>query len=124
MTITIAAMAQNPWIKVDETKITADRNDRSIIPDAYETFYLDLPQLKKQLLPAPMEDIKDTRKEGIVVELPLPDGTTSRFEFVESPNMSPVLSAKYPHIKSYSGRSLDDPTSHARIDADNYGFHE
>ncbi len=121
--VSTSVFAQNPWKKVNESTISTDQSLRTIVPDAYHTFHLDINTLKKQLLQAPMEDVKNTRQEGIILELPLADGTIEQFDFVESPGMSPVLAAKFPHIKSYIGSSIDSPGMVARVDFDNYGFH-
>ena len=39
--------------------------------------------------------------------LPLPNGENVLFRFVQAPIMSPILSAKYPKIKTYLGESID-----------------
>lgn len=121
--ISSSVFSQNPWKKVNESTISVDQSQRTIVPNAYETFHLDLESIKSQLLQAPMEDLLNTKKQGVVLELPLADGTTEQFDFVESPGMSPVLAAKFPHIKSYLGSSIETPGMIARVDFDNYGFH-
>ncbi len=121
--VSISVFAQNPWKKVNESTLSVDQNLRTIVPNAYETYQLDINSIKKQLLQAPMEDIQNTQQQGVIVELPLADGTTHQFEFVESPGFSPALAAKYPHIKSYLGSSVETPGMIARVDFDNYGFH-
>ena len=42
-----------------------------------------------------------------MISLPLPNGENVLFRFVQAPIMSPILSAKYPKIKTYLGESID-----------------
>ncbi|HEU4632878.1 MAG TPA: zinc-dependent metalloprotease family protein, partial [Flavisolibacter sp.] len=48
---------------------------------------------------------------------------TERYTVVEAPVMHPDLAAKYPDIKSYAGKGLDDPASTIRFDISPLGFH-
>ncbi len=54
--------------------------------------------------------------EGLIVALPMPDGTLSRFELFESPVMAPRLQAKFPDLRTFVGRGLDLAGSSVRLD--------
>lgn len=57
-----------------------------------------------------------------VVVLPLPDSTFIDFEVAESTVMDPVLAAKFPEIKTFSGKGINEPASHVRMEMTPRGF--
>ena len=81
---------------------------------------VDSVSLKSTLDKAPMESgqIPDTQ-----IQLPMPDGRLSDFYIVESPVMEPGLAGKYPQIKTYKVRSVDDDFITGRLDLGPNGFH-
>ena len=72
---------------------------------------------------APKEAAQALAASGAVISLPMPDGTQARFRFVESPVMHPDLAARFPEIKTYRGRGVDDPAATVRFDLTPAGFH-
>jgi subtilisin-like proprotein convertase family protein len=58
-----------------------------------------------------------------VVEIPLPDGTMSRFLVAESPVMAPDLQGRYVETRCYTGKGLDDPSALLKCDLTPWGFH-
>ncbi len=58
-----------------------------------------------------------------IIELPMPDGTFSRFSVTQVSMMEPALAAKYPNIKTYRGYGLDQPQARIRMDVSPRGFH-
>ncbi|MBI2419219.1 MAG: hypothetical protein HYV28_15225 [Ignavibacteriales bacterium] len=110
------------WVNVNEASILENSN-RQIIPRSYRTLQLDVNELESVLSRAPMEFTARAQWERIVVSLPLPDGSFSRFTIVNSPIMESELAAKYPDIKTYSGQGIDDPAASVRFDITPAGFH-
>ena len=47
---------------------------------------------------------------GIVLELPMPDGTQKSFRVIESPLMSPELAKRFPEIKTYRAFGIENST--------------
>ena len=60
---------------------------------------------------------------GVLMALPMPDGSTGRFRIYETSVMAPALAARYPQIKTYSGIGVDDPTASVALDMTPLGFH-
>lgn len=96
---------------------------RYIIPQEFRNVRIDRALLKEQLEDAPMHSSEPIRNSSLVVAFPMPDGTTQRFAVVEDPIMSPVLGAKFPEIKTYSGQGLDDRTATIKFDVTHKNIH-
>jgi hypothetical protein len=60
---------------------------------------------------------------GVVIALPMPDGTFARFRVFESSVLAPELSEAFPEIRTYSGQGIDDPTATTRLGWTHAGFH-
>ncbi len=118
--INTTLFSQNAWTNTSERNIQLSENCiRYTIPEHGATFSLNLRRIKTQLLLAPMEN---SRSRGVIIELPLPDGTFDSFTVFESPVMQEALAAKFPSIKTYFGKSkLTNAT--VRMDFTPTGFH-
>lgn len=95
----------------------AGQYDRFIYPSAYRTVELDVHALRHFLRN------NMTENQSVVIELPMPDGTTERFRVWEESVMHPDLQAKYPDIRCYTGQGVDDPQATIKCDITPQGFH-
>ncbi|WP_288004180.1 reprolysin-like metallopeptidase [Thermonema sp.] len=96
---------------------------RVLFPEEYALFRLNASLFMNEMQKAPQEAAR-TASKGVVMELPLPDGSVQRFRVYESPVMAPALAAKYPAIKTYVAQGIDDPTATARLGwTPTKGFH-
>lgn len=97
--------------------------EREIVPKNYRTIRLNMAVLQKLLRGAPTEFTDAAQSNEIVVRIPFPDGSFSRFRIEESPIMEAQLAARFPEIKTYRGQGIDDPTATVRFDVTPTGFH-
>lgn len=97
--------------------------ERRIQPKAYQTFALEINNLREQLKNAPMERTPAAKTAAPVLEMPLPDGSMARFKVWESPIMEKGLADRYPSIRTYAGRGVNNPAMNIRFDLTPQGFH-
>jgi reprolysin-like metallo-peptidase family M12B len=123
----VSAQATSPdrlWQRVNKIP-TAPANARADIqPTKFKTFTLDWGKLRATLTRAPLEfTTRLGRDTGLQITLPMPNGTFARFQIEESPVMEAPLAVKYPQIKSYRGRGIDDRAALLRFDVNGKTFH-
>ncbi|MCY7345018.1 MAG: M12 family metallo-peptidase [Pyrinomonadaceae bacterium] len=116
-------VADKIWREVDDTTLTQKQLQRPIIPNFYRTFEVNKTALRSSLQQAPLEFTEAARNKSAELTLPMPDGTVARFAIEESPIIEPALAAKFPSIKTYRGKGIDDPAATARFDWLPNGFH-
>jgi len=58
-----------------------------------------------------------------IIELPNADGSLSKFTIQENSNFDPILQAKFPNVKSYTAKGIDDKSANAKISIGTDGFH-
>ncbi len=110
------------WKQVDDTELSRRPLSRTQTPDTYKTFELNKTNLDRVLDSAP-EEFTQSAIETIL-ELPMPDGTFSKFRISHSLIVEPGLLVKFPELgRTYSAQGIDDPTATARLDYLPTGFH-
>lgn len=92
-------------------------------PTAYAAFDLNGSKLNEILRSAPREFTADARRRTVIIPLPLPGGGVGRFRLEESPIIAPKLASRFPWLKSYSVRGIDDRTATGRFEVTPEGFH-
>ena len=121
----IGVMASSPgslWREIDDRQISLRPMNRAQVPTDYRTFEINREGVRRILDSAPEEYTRDM--SDAVIELPMPDGTMSRFRIVQSLSVEPGLAAKYPELgQTYSAQGIDDPTATAKLDYMPNGFH-
>lgn len=120
----IISNAQSFWTKAEETKIQlrSDEN-RTVKPDKYLTYHLDIEGLKTYLANAPMESDADRKQKELILQVPMPDGKSETFRVYQSPVMDAGISSRYPSIKSYKAYSTENKPRSMRFSVSVNGFY-
>ena len=95
----------------------------TIQPAHFRTVSVDLAALNLLLNSAPLENQLSAKESTSIISLPLPDGSSESFSFVNSPVMAPELADKYPEIRVFLGQGVENPTHTVRFDLTPQGFH-
>jgi len=111
------------WQPIEQSPQKGLSSETWVQPDIFRPFNLQHSRLRPLLGKAPKESVQPLASSGALISLPMPDGTQAQFRFVESPVMHPDLAARFPEIKTYRGRSVDDPAATVRFDLTPSGFH-
>lgn len=109
-------------IQDSEVSLRADQ-ERTIIPNHYQTLALDIEGINNYLGKAPHELDGDRVSQEISLKVPMPDGTFKTFMVYESPTMMEEISEKYPNIKSYKGYGRSNDYENLRISLNKKGFY-
>ncbi len=108
------------WQDVSLRSVQSVRGADRPLPAEFRLLKANEPLLRQQLLAAPEFLAGDAPTE---LDLPLPNGALGRFAVQSAPIMEPELAAKYPRIKTFVVKGIDDPTATGRLDLTPAGFH-
>ncbi len=123
MTSLMAQSGQNFWHSANENLISTNLDERTIIPNSYQTLELDMSGMRDYLREAPDEFSNESRENPLLLELPMPDGSLATFAVSYSPVMQSGLAAKYPQMKSYIGYNIAQNGMRIRFSLTPKGFH-
>jgi subtilisin-like proprotein convertase family protein len=116
------AGAQNLWTPAQENALPTG-GKRYIVPQKYLSFHLNTATMSNLLAAAPDRFGADGAENQVVMEIPMPDGTTAHFRMSEASVMAPALQNKYPQIRCYTGYGVEDPFATIKCDITPQGFH-
>lgn len=119
----IIAQERNFWTPVNETALRKNLFVERARPVAYKLFQLQESALKAGLLTSPSEKNVQVAASPFLITIPNPDGVLEQYRIVEASVMDPALAARYPDIKSYVGKGVQNPLSTVRFDISPQGFH-
>lgn len=109
------------WKEVKPADV-AIKGNQIPLPSQFRVYQLNAVMMKQML----HSILKDTVRKDIkstVIELPLPEGVFSRYNISETATMNPGLLEKFPQLRTYGGKGVDDPTAIAKLDFMPSGFH-
>jgi hypothetical protein len=113
----------NLWRVAEALPQNRSADEFWIRPSVFRTYRVNQAAFDKALAVAPRETGAGPAASEATISLPMPDGRVARFRFVESPVMAPELAAKFPQIKTYLGKGVDDPLASVRFDSTPAGIH-
>ncbi len=123
-TVSSSLYSQNYFFaESKEPGISITAGKRVIVPDVYRTVTLNNRGMETFLKNLPSETGLANKGMAPVIELPMPDGGTAKYRVWQSPVMEPLLAARFPGIKTFTGQGIDDPTATIKIDLTELGFH-
>lgn len=109
MTSYTFAQSGNFWkATVNKDRTAISENKKQLLnPKLYD---LDFTNLETALTASPKRT-NASGKSNVIVSFPNADGKLENFQVFRTSNMDPALAAKYPEIKSYIGKGIENPTS-------------
>ncbi|VXB43010.1 Propanediol utilization protein [Flavobacterium sp. 9AF] len=113
---------KNLWEKTSERQVSSlAKMDRNAMPSDYQLYKLNLNDLKNKLVMAPNDLSGQT--SNIILAFPNSQGVLNNFTIYDSPVMESELAMKFPDIKTYLGKGIDDPTATMRFSITEFGLH-
>ncbi|CAM1334777.1 reprolysin-like metallopeptidase [Tenacibaculum aestuariivivum] len=113
--------SQDFWNKNERKNLSIQQNEilsRKNTPLKYSLISLNLSNLDSYL--SKKTKSKNNQK---IIALPNSEGVLKKFSIKETPSLAVKLAEKFPMIKSYSGKGIDDPTATAKISIGTNGLH-
>jgi hypothetical protein len=105
------------WRRVDRIPAAPANARVEIQARRFVPFTVDASALRAQLSTSPKEfTAAPGLNRSTEISLPKPDGTFARFRIEEVEMMEPALAAKFPDIKTYRGRDVNDPMASLQLD--------
>lgn len=119
-----SADAQNGrhlWTDVSRSAIEQPLDSSN--PLEFRAAHVDLDAFFSFMTDAPLEERPGTVANGMLVDIPLPDGNFATYRMVESSVMAPGLQERYPMIRTFLGQDIDAPSSTIRMSVTPHGVH-
>lgn len=117
--ISFAQEGKSFWTAKPETSGLLTFKDREPLPGK-TLLTLDMAALKAALAQAPLRAVNTT--SSVIVSFPTESGAMERFMIFEAPVFEAELTARYPEIRSYVGKGVDDPTATIRFSVSPLGL--
>ncbi len=116
LTLSVQSFADGLWSAAAKNELPG--NLQRIHPLRFLSYRLDEASLKATLF-----NLSDDPAAGVVIALPLPDGSFRSFRVWQKSMMPADLAAKYPQIRTFTAEALHNRTITAKLDFTEYGFH-
>ncbi|MBI3138626.1 MAG: peptidase [Sphingobacteriales bacterium] len=94
-------------------RITTDKAvARQTFPKEFRLFDLNIDPLRQQLFSIVGAN---AGRHSAIITLPNANGGFEQFEVVEASNFEPALQARFPEIRAYSGKGIQDPSAMLKL---------
>ncbi|SIQ49479.1 Por secretion system C-terminal sorting domain-containing protein [Chryseobacterium sp. RU37D] len=114
---------QDFFSSMNERSIKADPKNRTVQPEKFLTYRLDVAGIKNYLNSVPELGDNDRKDNAPMIVLPMPDGTKAKFRIWKSSVMAPELAQKFPQLVTLTGQGVDDKYATIKLDFTELGFH-
>lgn len=115
--------AQDFFTTISERSIKADPKNRTVQPEKFLTYTLDVAGMKSYFNSVPELRDTDFKDKAPIIVLPMPDGTKAKFRIWKSSVMAPELAQKFPQLVTLTGQGMDDKYATIKLDFTELGFH-
>lgn len=115
--------SQDFFIPVNERSIKADPKNRTVQPEKFLTYQLNVGNIKNYFNSVPELNDNDPKNNASIIILPMPDGTKARFKIWKSSVMDRQLAVQFPNIITFTGQGIDDIYATVKLDFTELGFH-
>jgi len=115
--------AQDFFTSISEKSIRADPKNRTIQPEKFLTYKLDITGMRNYFNSVPELGDNDLKNKAPIIVLPMPDGTKAKFKIWKSSVMAPELAQKFPQLITLTGQGVDDQYATIKLDVTELGFH-
>ena len=114
LTLSMTALADGSlWSELPSESSASDVGAQNRTERVAMTRHL---RINRDALDALIDQGLESPRAAFTLDLPLPNGGFREFEFRLAGTMSPVLAAKFPNIRAFSGRSLDKGMATAQME--------
>lgn len=114
---------QDFFTTISERSIKADPKSRTVQPEKFLTYSLDVNAIKSYFSAVPELKDNDPKDKAPIIVLPMPDGTKAKFKIWKSSVMAPELAQKFPQLVTFTGQGVDDQYATIKLDFTELGFH-
>lgn len=115
--------AQDFFTVTSERSIKADPKNRTVEPEKFATYTLDVAGLRSYFNSVPELKDHERKDNAPIIVLPMPDGTKAKFKIWKSSVMAPKLAGQFPQIVTLTGQGVDDRYATIKLDLTELGFH-
>ena len=122
--LTLSAQSHDElWSRNAEIEVNSlHKVERRTIPKAYKVFELDIESLSQKLQDTPKRKGKQAKSSSII-GFPTASGEIINYEVFEASVLDESLQKKYPNIKSYIGKNVDNSVETIRFSLSKIGLH-